>query len=88
LLEKEHYGEIMEKFLTINKNFLDFLCDSEEDSPPEQPPNFINMTEMKNYYEQQIRFIKKDNKHRSFIRAFMFDYIFKTFIQLLDECLG
>jgi hypothetical protein len=26
LLEKEHYGEIMEKFLDINKNFLLFLC--------------------------------------------------------------
>ena len=34
LLEKEHYGEIMEKFLTLNKNFLDFLCENEEESPP------------------------------------------------------
>ena len=31
LLEKEHYGEIMEKFLTLNKNFLDFLCENEEE---------------------------------------------------------
>ena len=40
------------------------------------------------YFEQKIRFIKKDNDHRNFIRAYMFDYIFKTFIQILDECLG
>ena len=26
LLEKEHYGEIMDKFIDINKNFLLFLC--------------------------------------------------------------
>ena len=78
----------MEKFLTLNKNFLDFLCEKEEESHHDPLPNFVNMTEMKNYYEQKIRFIKKDNQHRSFIRAFMFDYIFKTFIQLLDECLG
>jgi hypothetical protein len=28
-LEKEHYGEIMEKFLTVNKNFLSFLVQDE-----------------------------------------------------------
>ena len=31
LLEKEHYGEIMEKFLTLNKNYLGFLCDEGEE---------------------------------------------------------
>jgi len=31
--------------------------------------------------------MKKEAEHRSFIRAFLFDYIFKTFIQILDESL-
>jgi hypothetical protein len=38
-------------------------------------------------HQQQGRFRKRDTEHRSFIRAFMFDYIFKTFITILDECL-
>ena len=29
LLEKEHYGQIMEKFLDVNKNFLNFLIQDE-----------------------------------------------------------
>ena len=32
--------------------------------------------------------MKRDNDHRSFIKAFMFDYIFKTFLQILDECIS
>lgn len=32
--------------------------------------------------------MKRDTEHRSFIRAFLFDYIFKTFITILDECLS
>lgn len=35
-----------------------------------------------------MRFIKRESEHRSFIRAYLFDYIFKTFIQLLDECIS
>jgi hypothetical protein len=30
LLEKEHYGQIMEKFIKLNKNFLLFLCKDED----------------------------------------------------------
>ena len=30
LLEKEHYGEIMEKFIDLNKNFMLFLCKDED----------------------------------------------------------
>lgn len=37
---------------------------------------------------REKRFMKRDNDHRSFIKAFMFDYIFKTFIQVLDECIN
>ena len=40
------------------------------------------------YYEQKIRFLKRDTEHRNFIRAFLYDTIFKSFIQLLDECIG
>ena len=29
LLEKEHYGEIIEQFLDLNKNFLNFLIQDE-----------------------------------------------------------
>lgn len=32
--------------------------------------------------------MKRDADHRAFIRAFLFDYIFKTFIQILDECIS
>lgn len=37
--------------------------------------------------QQKLRFNKREKGHRSFIRAFLFDYIFKIFIQLLDESL-
>lgn len=84
LLEKEHYGEIMEKFLTLNKDFLLFLCQDEGygGNESENPcyTEFLNTEEMRQYYEQKLRFVKKDLEHRNFIRAFMFDYIFKTFI--------
>jgi hypothetical protein len=82
----------MEKFLDLSKNYLLFLCNDHEysngDQVPEKTPDFINEIEMKMYYEQKLRFVKKETEHRNFIRAFMFDYIFKTFIQLLDESLG
>ena len=37
--------------------------------------------------EQEIRFMRKEKEHRSFIRAYLFDYIFKIFLQILDESL-
>lgn len=35
-----------------------------------------------------MRFRKRDCEHRSFTRAFLYDYIFKTFVQILDECIS
>jgi hypothetical protein len=55
LLEKEHYGEIMEKFLDLNKNYMLFLCNDHEYSSvepeKEKLPEFINEEEMKMYFE-------------------------------------
>jgi hypothetical protein len=38
LLEKEHYGEIMEKFLALSKDYLLFLC-KDEDYGKNEPEN-------------------------------------------------
>lgn len=38
-------------------------------------------------FEQKLRFIKKEQEHRSFIKAYLFDMIIKIFIQILDESL-
>jgi hypothetical protein len=50
LFEKEHYGEIMDKFLGVNKNFLHYLCKDEAygDVPneKEQLPKFSNLVEI------------------------------------------
>ena len=47
-----------------------------------------NPQEMILRFQQEMRFLKRESEHRSFIRAYLFDYIFKTFIQLLDECIS
>lgn len=39
-------------------------------------------------HQQAARFRQRDNEHRSFIRAYLFDLIFKTFVSILDECLS
>ena len=54
----------------------------------ENKQEFGSIEDCKSYYEQKIRFMKRDTEHRNFIRAFMYDTIFKSFIQLLDECIG
>lgn len=39
-------------------------------------------------HQQEVRFRQRDNEHRSFIRAYLFDLIFKSFVSILDECLS
>lgn len=50
----------MEKFLTLNKNYLLFLCQDqnygENIEQVEEPPTFVNPYEMKLFFEQKLRF--------------------------------
>jgi len=40
----------------------------------------IHLDDKDMYYQQKIRFMQKDHEHRNFIKAFLFDHIFKTFL--------
>lgn len=61
---------------------------NKESSKSFENGDFNSIDDCKTFYEQKIRFMKRDNEHRNFIRAFLYDTIFKSFIQLLDECIG
>lgn len=36
---------------------------------------------------QKLRFLKRERHHRGFIRAYLFDMVFKAFLNILDEAL-
>ena len=85
----------------MNKDFLLYLCKDEaygevkdiisgtsSNEPEEQCENHFGCKDSQIIFEQIMRFSKRDCEHRSFIRAFLYDYIFKTFVQILDECIS